>query len=125
MEHLNINLYQYFEKIISILDNFNGIIYLVHIDHEGGQTYRHTVHCPNPSENPVHTANHGGFCWNKATYVSHIYYQSYLQYTCTLSRTLLTKLKKVRQREISILIRTSMIWSNLVKKKKKKHVGLS
>lgn len=88
MEHLKINLYvQHFEKIsIHVFHNFNGtcIIYLVHIDHEGWQTYRHTVHCPNPSEYPVHTANHRGFCWNKATNVSHVYYQSYLQYTWTL-----------------------------------------
>lgn len=88
MEHLKINLYvQHFEKIsIHVFHSFNGtcIIYLVHIDHESGQTYRHTVHCPYPSEYPVHTANHSRFCWNKATNVSHVYNQSYLQYTWTL-----------------------------------------
>lgn len=130
MEHLKINLYvQHFEKIsIHVFHNFNGtcIIYLVHIDHEGWQTYRHTVHCPNPSEYPVHTANHRGFCWNKATNVSHVYYQSYLQYTWTL----LAKLKKIKHRDIVISIkygmdqcskkketcRTVLSWQVLVKK---------
>lgn len=131
MEHLKINLYvQHFEKIsIHVFHSFNGtcIIYLVHIDHESGQTYRHTVHCPNPSEYPVHTANHRGFCWNKATNVSHVYYQSYLQYTWTL----LAKLKKIKHRDIVILIkygmdqcskkkketcRTVLSWQVLVKK---------
>lgn len=108
MEHLKINLYvQHFEKIsIHVFHNFNGtcIIYLVHIDHEGWQTYRHTVHCPNPSEYPVHTANHRRFCWNKATNVSHVYYQSYLQYTWTL----LAKLKKIKHRDIVISIKYGM-----------------
>lgn len=102
--------------------NGTCIIYLVHIDHKGGQTYRHTVHCPNPSEYPVHTANHGGFCWNKATNVSHVYYQSYLQYTYinTLSRTLLAKLRKVKHRDILI---TSMVFTSVPKKQK--HAGQS
>lgn len=121
MEHLKINLYvQHFEKIsIHVFHNFNGtcIIYLVHIDHEGWQTYRHTVHCPNPSEYPVHTANHRGFCWNKATNVSHVYYQSYLQYTWTL----LAKLKKIKHRDIVISIKNGMDQCS----KKKIHAGQS